>query len=395
MAACGSLSVPRHPGADRHVDQRPADQHRHRRPQHAAEGQAVDPVRQHLQHRVQSTATTAPAPTPQTSPTVNIIVNGEIHDLSFVSTIAAAGRRGTAVPVPDRRRRPAGPRSRRHGDQQSPRQRARRSTSRRREGPAPRSRTASAGSTTSSDATFDGNADARRPRRQRADRRRAVLRGPGQPDRDEPRGDPATGFPPTSRLPRHRSRRAAWSSAKQIGSVRLGPANSILQTAQNPDFVQVQRTGQHDRTMSSRATRPARRRSSRRARSAASASAATLLEQRDQVGLPLPVVRRGAGGDARPQHDQGSRGPRRPGQRRRLGDATGRPSGVYGHRPRRQRQGGRAIDHRQLARKNAISTRAAASPRCATRDRLLRPARRRLPAAAEQAHHGSHSVQVR
>jgi hypothetical protein len=184
-------------------------------------------------------ATTAPPPTPQTTPTVDLIINGQLHDLSFVSTgqqpvsagqqflfpiVGTTGRtavQATAI------------------DHLHVRGSATNFTASRGQVPFQNSLS---GLQHLGVATFDSNADAVGLDVNGTIKKLRFSRGLGNPTGTSPAatqfGLPADklGYPATGLV-------GGLVRAKKIGAVRLGPANTILQTAQNPDFVQTTNPG--------------------------------------------------------------------------------------------------------------------------------------------------------
>jgi hypothetical protein len=184
-------------------------------------------------------AVVAPQAVPQTTPTVDIIVNGVLHDMSFVSTgqapvvageqylfpiVATTGRtavQATAIDVLHVK-----------GS-------ATNFTASRGKVPFQNSL---AGLDYLKQATFDGNADAVGLDVNGPIGKLRFSRGLGNPTGTSPAttqfGIPASnlGYPANGLV-------GGLVTAKKIGKVRLAPANTVVQTAQNPDFVQTNSTG--------------------------------------------------------------------------------------------------------------------------------------------------------
>jgi hypothetical protein len=186
-----------------------------------------------------STATTAPPLTPRTNPTVNLVINGQLRDLSFVSTtqesvdaghqflfpiVATTGR--TAVQAQSI-------------DHLHVRGSAVNFTAAR--GSVPFQNGLS-GLNHLGSAAFDQNADAVGLDVKGPIRNLRFSRGLGNPTGTSPSatqfGTPTAqlGYPAAGLV-------GGLVTARKIGSIKAGPANTILQTAQNRDFVQTSITG--------------------------------------------------------------------------------------------------------------------------------------------------------
>ena len=183
--------------------------------------------------------TTAPPPTPQTNPTVNLLINGQLHDLSFVSTTQAPVTAGDQFlfPIVATTGRTA---VRAQGiDNIRVRGSAVNFTASR--GAVPFQNSLS-GLNHLGTAAFDGNADAVGLDVNGTVKHVRFSRGLGNPTGTTPSatqfGTPADryGYPATGLV-------GGLVTAKKIGTIQAGPANTVIQTAQNRDFVQSRITG--------------------------------------------------------------------------------------------------------------------------------------------------------
>jgi hypothetical protein len=184
-------------------------------------------------------ATVAPAPVPLTTPTVDIVVNGVVHDLSFVSTGQAP------VPAGEQFLHPTVATTGRTAVQATAidglhvKGLATNFTASRGKVPFQNSL---AGLDHLKVATFGGNADAVGLDVNGPIGKLRFSRGLGNPIGTSPAatqfGIPTAnlGYPANGLV-------GGLVTAKRIGKVRLAPANTIVQTAQNPDFVQTMSTG--------------------------------------------------------------------------------------------------------------------------------------------------------
>jgi hypothetical protein len=185
-------------------------------------------------------ATSPPPAVPQTTPTVDIVVNGVVHDLSFVS----AGQQVT-VPAGDQFLYPTVATTGRTAvqataiDELHVRGSATNFTASKGRVPFQNSL---AGLDHLKTATFGGNADAVGLDVNGPIGKLRFSRGLGNPIGTSPAatqfGIPANnlGYPANGLV-------GGLVTAKRIGKVRAAPANTIVQTAQNPDFVQTNSTG--------------------------------------------------------------------------------------------------------------------------------------------------------
>jgi hypothetical protein len=186
------------------------------------------------------TATVPPTVVPQTTPTVDIVVNGVVHDLSFVSAGQLPG-----VPAGDQFLYPIVATTGRTAvqataiDHLQVKGSATNFTASRGTVPFQNSL---AGLGHLKTATFGGNADAVGLDVNGPIGKLRFSRGLGNPTGTSPAatqfGIPTAnlGYPANGLV-------GGLVTAKQIGRVRVAPANVVVQTAQNPDFVQTNSTG--------------------------------------------------------------------------------------------------------------------------------------------------------
>jgi hypothetical protein len=180
-----------------------------------------------------------PPPTPQTTPTVDIVVNGAINDISFISTgqetvnagqqylfpiVGTTGRTAVQATAIDHL----------HTAGSATNFTASRGT-------VPFQSSLS-GLDHLKSASFNGNADAVGLDVNGPVGKLRFSRGLGNPTGTSPAstqfGIPADrlGYPATGLV-------GGLVTAKKIGKVRLGPANTIVQTAQNPNLIQTNTVG--------------------------------------------------------------------------------------------------------------------------------------------------------
>jgi hypothetical protein len=187
-----------------------------------------------------SSATTAPALTPQTQPTVNLIVGGQLHDLSFISTgqqPVTAGDQFLFPTVATTGRTSVQAAAIGHLTVKGS---ATNFTASRASQPF---QSGAGGLKHIGSATFGGNADGVALDVKGKVGRLNFQRGLGNPTGTSPS---ATQFGiPTSKLGYPAAGlEGGVVRAKKIGSIKAGPANTVKQTAQNRDFVQSNITGE-------------------------------------------------------------------------------------------------------------------------------------------------------